>query len=159
MKEKKERNAGDILQPGGKKLLVKQSYLLLTWIFFISQPITKKPLASDEAEKLAKSLTPKFFVKPLRKSKFTITKAPMAHKTFSQEQYGFRVYNINVSFKLQVFDNLAHGIDQRGVSYNGALLLLMALRHDPFFFETNLFMLQRIGVMVPSSDQTFLTLF
>jgi hypothetical protein len=141
-------------KPSGKKLLVKQSYLLLTWIFFIAQS-TKPKKKSPSGEWVSQK--PRFFVKPLRKSKFTITKAPMAHKTFSQEQYGFRIYSINVSFSIAVTNTSEGSI--RGLSYNGALFMLMLLRSEPFFFETNLFMLQRISIRLPSADRQLLTIF
>jgi len=58
-----------------KKLVVKQSYLLLAWAYYLSRSnnkFFKKPSLS---------------IKPVKQSKFTALKAPMAHKTFSQEQY------------------------------------------------------------------------
>jgi hypothetical protein len=81
----------------------------------------------------------------------------MAHKTFSQEQYGFRIYSINVSFSIAVTNTSEGSI--RGLSYNGALFMLMLLRSEPFFFETNLFMLQRISIRLPSADRQLLTIF
>ena len=51
------------------KLFIKESYLLLAWIFY-----------NKKGEK-------KYFVGPKRVKKFTQTKSPMAHKTFSQEQF------------------------------------------------------------------------
>ena len=53
-----------------KKILLKQSYILLTWFYYISflnQNVNNK-------NKL------KFFVLPTTFEKFTLTKAPMAHK-------------------------------------------------------------------------------
>ena len=36
---------------------------------------------------------------PIRRKKYTVTKAPMAHKTNSKEQYGFKFYFFKASFQ------------------------------------------------------------
>ena len=70
-----------------KKLFVKQSYLLMTWVWYIQQKHTS-------------SIKPSFVFKPTKLNKLTLIKSPMAHKTFSQEQFQFKFYSLLISFSL-----------------------------------------------------------
>ena len=67
-----------------KKLFLKQSYMLLTWLHYIST--YKKNL----------------FTLPKKVKKFTLTKSPMAHKTFSQEQFKFVYYSLIIPYKISI---------------------------------------------------------
>lgn len=49
--------------------------MLLTWAYYLT------------ASKNKTFKKPSISIKPIKQSKFTSLKAPMAHKTFSQEQY------------------------------------------------------------------------
>jgi len=69
-----------------KKLAVKQSYMLLTWIAYTAQQHIKS------------------FTLPKKRKRMTITKSPMAHKTFSQEQFEFIFYKIVVPYKIENFN-------------------------------------------------------
>jgi len=129
------------------KLQLKQAYLLLTWVL-VFQKHTTGNIKSQRFQK------PIFFVKPRLRSRFTITKAPMAHKTFSQEQYLFQFYNITTSFKLLIPTKLLRTFN----SSNNALQLLLSLQHETFFFETNLFFIQRLSITLPFSAETTLLL-
>ncbi len=53
-----------------KKLLLKQSYILLTWFYYLT--FIEKNLNTKNNIKI--------FCLPIKKKKFTLTKAPMAHK-------------------------------------------------------------------------------
>lgn len=129
------------------KLQLKQAYLLLTWILVFQ----KHTAVGTKTNKLQK---PIFFVKPRLRSRFTITKAPMAHKTFSQEQYLFQFYNITTSFKLLIPMKLTWTYN----SSNNALQLLLSLHNETFFFETNLFFIQRLSITLPLSAKKTLLL-
>ena len=108
------------------KLLVKQSYMFLTWIFYLKN----KDLN-------IKIKTPSFFIHPKKQTKMTLIKAPMAHKTFSQEQYLFRFYYISLSFTLtNETDNLS--------SINGSLVFYFKQKKLFYFFGTNLFFFKKI---------------
>ena len=119
------------------KLVVKQSYLLLTWLVYI-QNSGKKSLTS-----------PSFFIQPRNQTKFTHLKAPMAHKTFSQEQFIFKHYTIVVSFKVMVSEQ--HVLE----SINDALFVILSIRDSIPFFNTNLLFLKRINFSFSSSDNSF----
>jgi len=81
------------------KLSIKKSYLIMSWFnqfsFSKSSPTTKK--------------STHFATLPATRSKYTLTKAPMAHKTNSKEQYEFRFYytvaTLNFNLKSDNFVN------------------------------------------------------
>ena len=124
------------------KLIVKQSYLLLTWLVYIQSRNSAK-----------KSSTPSFFIQPKNQTKFTHLKAPMAHKTFSQEQFIFKHYTIVVSFKV-----LISGLHTLK-NINDILFLILSIRNNIPFFNTNLLFLKRINFSFLSSNTTFLQIF
>jgi len=120
------------------KELIKQSYLMLTWFYYISS----KSFSGNK-----NSTRPSFFIKPRSTSKFTMTKAPMAHKTFSQEQYMFKFFSLSMSFDMEI------GKDRP--SLNSSLYLSQFIRNSSTFFETNLFFLQKIKINLPSKERNF----
>lgn len=77
------------------KILVKQSYLILVWFFYISSGISMSYGSDTPAFKDFNP--PAFFIYPKKRSFFTILKAPMAHKTFSQEQFKFQYYTYSIT--------------------------------------------------------------
>ena len=72
------------------KIYIKQSYILIAWINYI----TKKKVKS--------------FILPRKKYKFTLLKTPMAHKTYSQEQYKFQYYKLIIPFKVNLMKCIKH---------------------------------------------------
>jgi hypothetical protein len=124
-----------------KKLLIKQSYMLLAWMYVLTNSIGSF------------SKPPKFFIKPVHRKIFTKIKAPMAHKTFSQEQYSIRYFSIKVSI------NVDYGVDISNVKgVNSSVYLSLILRRSDFFFETNLMLLQRVVFSLYSSDKVYMSL-
>lgn len=73
------------------KILIKQSYVILAWLGHVSGG--RVLLKGD-----AKASMPSFFVHPLKNHKITLIKSPMAHKTFSQEQFMVRYYSLSLTF-------------------------------------------------------------
>lgn len=127
------------------KLIVKQSYMLLTWVLYLRD--TTQGLTDKQIKELKK---PSFFIYPKRQYKFTHTKAPMAHKTFSQEQYMFRFYYISVTFKLKQ--------DVPLTSVNESILFALMQRQIHTFYGTNLFFMRRVRMRFNSVDSTLLRL-
>jgi len=74
---------------------------------------------------------------------FTLVKAPMAHKTFSQEQYAFKSYSISISFRFPLGLNTP--------SPDDAFYLTKSVHLYSALFETNLFFLQKIQFTTPAS--------
>jgi hypothetical protein len=125
------------------KLVVKQSYLLLTWLAYLK----------DKNIKSSKVNAPSFFVQPVRQYKFTQLKAPMAHKTFSQEQFLLKHYDLVISFRTVL--STQYNLD----SINNSIFVALSLRNSIPFFNTNLLFLKRINFSFRSSDCKFMKLF
>lgn len=66
------------------RLRAKQFFLLLSWFFFLGY-------------RNEKTSTKVLFL-PRKKSTFTTLRAPMAHKTWSKEQYQFNVFRSSIQF-------------------------------------------------------------
>ena len=123
------------------KILIKQSYLLVIWMHYLSK---KK---NDETT----GKLPSFFIYPYSQSKFTHIKAPIAHKTFSQEQFMIRYYNISVSFKPSNEERKNKTLS----SVNKALYAANFIRSNLPFLGTNMLFLKKINYMYNSTDENF----
>lgn len=128
---------------GFSRILIKNSYILFTWFFYLNSVLTR-------SSNFNRKSVPSFFIKPKKTSKLTILKAPIAHKTFSQEQYKFRFYGFAFVFSFTNLKSLN--------SANAALFAANYLKNSFFFFETNLFVLNRIKFLFQSSDKNFFEL-
>ncbi len=109
------------------KLLIKQSYLILTWFYYLtmSTTLTKKDIN-----------TLKFSFLPSKSKSYTLTKAPMAQKTRSKEQFHFKFY----IFKVSIHTKLNHEFSLKSVDQS---LLSFLLTKSTFpIFETNLLFLK-----------------
>ena len=148
-----------LLGKPNKRILVKQSYIFLIWVKFL---VSKN--ASDPS---IKGLIPSFFIYPFRNYKTTITKAPMAHKTYSQEQFMVRFYNFSISFSIPL--NVHHlkkrkntkGVDMTVVAINDinkSIFISHFLRRNIPFIGTNMLFLHRYNVTFYSADDNFFTL-
>lgn len=126
-----------------KKLLVKQSYLLLIWLLYIQGTYSE---LNDNQK------TPSFFIHKRSQSKSTKLKTPMAHKTYSQEQFTFRSYNLSISFKTK-YNNT-----WRLSSVNSSVFVALNLRKNSPFFNTNLLFLKYVKFAYLASDQNYMTL-
>ncbi len=122
-----------------KKLFAKQSYLLMTWLWYIqkNQPSKSKP---------------SFAFKPTKIHKTTLIKSPMAHKTFSQEQFQFKFFNLVISFSTPL------PLNYSVPTLNHLLFLILSLKSSIPFVETNFFLLKRFTLVIPTHDVDFLKL-
>lgn len=128
------------------KFLIKQSYMILTWVLYLRN----STLSQDEKNN-KRLRRPGFFIYPKKQFRFTNTKAPMAHKTFSQEQYMFKFYHLSISFKVNS--------DTRLHSVNKSLYFMLSQRRFYSFYGTNLFFLKRFTLVVNAVDYEVLRLF
>ena len=69
------------------KLFFKKSYLLSTWLYY---------LKLNEKKKISKTI--KINVLPIKYKLYTFQKAPMAHKTHSQEHFKFKFFFFQYCF-------------------------------------------------------------
>ena len=122
-----------------KKIFTKQSYLLMTWLWYIQK----------NHSSVGK---PSFAFKPTSVHKTTLIKSPMAHKTFSQEQLQFKFFNLIVSFYIPFTTRV------KLLNVNQLVYLILSLKTSIPFVETNFFLLKRFKVILPSKDSTFLKL-
>ena len=77
-----------------------------------------------------------FFVFPIKVRKFTLTKAPMAHKNWSKEQYQTTFYKFKISYKSLLDENFYVN------SVNAGLLFSLISKRTFPTFETNLLFLK-----------------
>jgi len=122
-----------------KKIFTKQSYLLMTWLWYIQKNHTS-------------SSRPSFAFKPTRIHRTTLIKSPMAHKTFSQEQFQFKFFNLVISFTVPFLQSI------KILNINQLLYLILSLKTSIPFVETNFFLLKRFKIVLPSKDTNFLKL-
>ena len=124
-----------------KKLLIKQSYLLLTWLLYVTNSTQ-----STQGPAKSKQFRPVIAIQPTKKTKYTFTKAPMAHKTFSQEQFIFKFYRFRVKFTT---------VGSASMTVNESIFLLLRLRSTLPTIETNLLFLKKFHLGVLASDPNF----
>jgi len=122
-----------------KKLFTKQSYLLMTWLWYIQKNHSS-------------TVKPSFAFKPTKVHKTTIIKSPMAHKTFSQEQLQFKFYQLIISFKVPL------PVKFLIPTVNQLMYLLITLKSSLPFVETNFFILKRFRIILPVNGPCFLKL-
>ena len=131
-------------------IYVKQSYVMLTWMAYIREiQVKQKRKAGDED---SEELQPSFFVHPCKRSKLTFLKAPMAHKTFSQEQFITKTYTLSISFNNDFRNNsVIPGV-------NNSMFLALSLRQENLPFESNLIFLKKLRMSITCTDSHFMTL-
>lgn len=138
-----------------EKILIKQSYLILVWLHHLTRfsnsnlgnntsIVANKESNSNlkQGVKISSEKIPMFFVYPSRNYKFTIIKSPMAHKTFSQEQFICRTYRLSISFNsYKGYDNNVFSLE-----LNKSLYLTHYLLKNLPYISTNMFFLQRYSL-------------
>lgn len=134
-----------------RKIVVKQSYILVSWMSYLTSTSTLTTKAGNYGKSRNKKLnsSPSFFVQPVRIFKTTTLKSPMAHKTFSQEQFIFKFFKLSVSFKFLNTNNL------QIPTLNQSLHLFLTFRQNPFSPSTNLFFLKKYTLTLVIKDTNF----
>jgi ribosomal protein S10 len=107
--------------------------------------ISKKEKDSTDLEEDSIS-TPSFFIHPPKKSRLTFLKAPMAHKTFSQEQFINKSYTLTISFNNTFREQSTIN------SVNNSLYTALYLRNTYLPAETNLLFLKKLRMSVTCKD-------
>lgn len=125
------------------RLAAKRSYLVFYWLQYLSVKYYQ--------------IAPRYRVAvtmlPSTRSFYTITKAPMAHKTNSKEQLVFKFFHFAIRFKADTSIAVS--------SYIGsvsALAYILVLTQQLFpIFETNVLFLKYYNVYYSLRDQKFFT--
>ena len=140
-----------LIKKPNKKILVKQSYIFLMWINYFLKLNINKDITSSLSP--LKNKMPSFFIYPCRNYKTTITRAPMAHKTFSQEQFMIRYYKLSLSFKIKVSSPLQPN------NINKIIFFSNMLQNNIPFVGTNMLFLHRYSILFYSRDYKFFSFF
>ena len=135
------------------RIYVKQSYIMLAWMAYIREVQTVRDYTKtkDKDDSLNSESYPSFFIYPCRLTKRTFLKAPMAHKTFSQEQFKMKFYTLGISFDNSIRSTSAvPGI-------NESVYLSLTIRSNQTPFESNLFFLKQFHITC--TDASYMKLF
>ena len=110
------------------RLISKRSYLVFAWLKYL----TTLNYQLDQCWRV------KIAMLPSTKSLYTITKAPMAHKTHSKEQFVFKFYHFAITFKVtKPLLVTSYSFSAHSLAY------ILALTKQLFpVFETNLLYLR-----------------
>lgn len=122
------------------KILLKQSYLILTWFYYLTFSI-------NQSNKFNHSIS--FACLPTTSQSYTLTKAPMAQKTRSKEQFHFKFYVLKISLKTSLHSEFTLK------SLNQTLLALLMIKMNFPIFETNLMFLKYYNIALTYTDTTF----
>lgn len=153
------------------KILVKQSYTIVMWIYHLLTAAgaegIKKPDKQLDKKELRRSSLPNFFIYPTRNSKTTILKAPMAHKTFSQEQFMVRYYFISITFNLSCEPRTGGEVVSAGPilcdnssaigGINHSLYFSLFILRSVPYISTNMIFLKKYTLYYYATDETFFT--
>ena len=142
------------------KILIKQSYLILAWIDYISKnqnlPTSNHSLSygnnstiSSKKPYLSKNKisVPSLFIHPTKDYKTTVIKSPMAHKTFSQEQFMIRYYTLSLSFLTSLGVNHQRYQRQPG-EFNKNIYYILSLISIIPEVSTNMLSLSRYSLLI-----------
>lgn len=125
------------------KILIKQSYILLIWLMYTQGTYSK----FNDNQKV-----PSFYIHKKHQTKTTKLKTPMAHKTFSQEQFIFKFYTLSITFQTQLPQKMLLS------SINNSIYVLLYLRNNLPFFTTNLLFAKNIKFTIKAKDTRFMAL-
>jgi hypothetical protein len=82
---------------------------------------------------------------------FTTTKAPMAHKKNSKEQFRLQYFLFKISFKISPL--------LKNFTNNELLFFILFNKKAFIFFETNLFFLKNFNIILKTKNTTFFNIF
>ena len=125
-----------------KKILLRKTVLLTMWVKYLSK------------EGVSRSKSIKITLLRKKTSHLTLTKAPMAHKTRSKEQFMFRRYH----FKITIWSLMAKDATKQhlvGLNVVYGKTLLKNYIKDPFLLETNLLWLHSTSLTIPILDTRY----
>ena len=124
-----------------KKVKLKQSYLQLAWFLYMSHVQIRRTRSAS------------LLILPCKRKLYTLTKAPMAHKTNSKEQFNFKFYY----FRTTLVGTLKSA--KCSDSVDKSLFMLLIYKKIFPVFDTNLLYLRGCSVTAPGTDSSFYSYF
>lgn len=118
-----------------QRILLKNSYLILAWFYYLTS-----------FEHSENRVGTRFFVLPTSTQVYTLTKAPIAHKLWSKEQYKFVFYLLRVSFTNCSFTDVT--ID----SVSQGLIFILMIRRTTPLFSSNLMTIKNLYISFELTD-------
>nr|YP_010049556.1 ribosomal protein S10 [Strombidium cf. sulcatum]QPL15961.1 ribosomal protein S10 [Strombidium cf. sulcatum] len=139
-----------------KKILVKQSYMFTAWVSYLQliDKYGKQHVNLEDKNELSKLdfCKTSMVILPKKDKITTHLRSPMAHKTFSQEQFIFRFYFFLSSFKTKLsYRKIPNSI-------NKSIYTLLLSRKTPFLQGTNILETQSFRVRMASKDSIYFNL-
>lgn len=122
---------------------IKKAYTMLTWLYYLTFTVDRQ----------TENRVVKFSFLPRKRSKYTLTKAPMAHKTFSKEQFKFQLHKCKVSIRTELADHY------RISSVPGLHTAFWVTRTTFPNLETNILFLKSARIVLPGSAVDFYSYF
>ena len=126
-----------------RRVLFKKSFLISSWVYYLARKDHYQSISMDKASSI------KLAILPARQQMYTLTKAPMAHKTNSKEQFLFKYYNFKFSANLKLEDHLASSSVKQG-----ALVGKRIVEQFPSF-STNILFIKYARLYYPVRDRVF----
>ena len=129
------------------RISIKKSYLMLTWMYYLTFALKSTNKTNEKTQII------KFGFLPSTRKTYTLTKAPMAHKTFSKEQFAFKFYKFKVSIKAALDPNYQIN------SLNQSTSALLIAKNSFPVFETNMMFLKFYKIKMLSTAPHFYSYF
>lgn len=139
------------LKKESSKQYFRNSYIMFTWFFYISKHATPTGGVKTRSTK-NKFKHMRLAVLPVTRQVITLSRAPMAHKDNSKEQFEFIKYKFSFSFKAIVFDFFFI------TSINLGLFLFLDFKKSFPLFETNFLFLKSYSIKLSLWDLNFFNL-
>ena len=117
---------------------------------------TKHKQRGEIKTRKVKIKKPSFFIYPFRNYKTTIVKAPMAHRSYSQEQFMIRFYSLSITFYTKLSINQ---VDLDNLSVNESFYLANILKKGTPYTGTNMLFLRKYCVFFESKDLYFFSFY
>lgn len=121
--------------------------MIFAWFYHLKTLST--PNLSDTADVKMKKMPIKFNILPTKRTHYTLTKAPMAHKKNSKEQFCFKYYFITANFKGST--KVSHVVN----SCDAAAVLLSITKHLFPVFSTNVLFIKTSTISFTYTDRNF----
>lgn len=112
--------------------------------------------AGNTTNNKVKVKKPSFFIYPFRNYKTTIVKAPMAHRSYSQEQFMIRYYMLSITFytKLSIKEN-----ELNNFNVNKSFYFANILKRNTPYTGTNMLFLQKYCIFFNFIDTDFFSFY